>query len=77
LDIRMQTYLLSIYNLNVNSIRYNNDFSNVKKSAYLTYEDWSNPKFIIRNTDSSVEPIRFDKNPRQDLVDKYSDIKKR
>jgi NADH-ubiquinone oxidoreductase chain 5 len=77
LDIKMHTYLLSIYNLNVNSIRYNNDFSNVNKSVYLTYEDWSNPKFIIRNLDSSTEPIRFDKNPRQDLVDKYSDIKKR
>jgi NADH-ubiquinone oxidoreductase chain 5 len=77
LDARMQTYLLSIYNLNVNSVRYNNNFSNVEKSAYLTYEDWSNPKYIIRNTNNSVEPIRFDKNPRQDLVDINNDIKKR
>jgi hypothetical protein len=77
LDIRMQTFLLSIYNLNVNSIRYNNDFSNVEKSSYLTYEDWSNPDFIRTNTGNPLVPIKIDKNPRQGLVNRCSEIKKR
>jgi NADH-ubiquinone oxidoreductase chain 5 len=71
LDIRMQTYLLSMYDLNVNSVRYNNNFTNVSKSAYLTYEDWSNPKYIIKNTGNPLEPIKRDENPRYDVVDKY------